>query len=82
MATKLTLTVDKDIIERAKIYAGKKGRSLSEIIETYLRTLVHKEKHHTALSPRVKQLLGVVKAPKRFDYKRELEKSLTKKYAS
>ncbi|MFA6262035.1 MAG: DUF6364 family protein [Bacteroidia bacterium] len=82
MATKLTLTVDKDIIDRAKVFAGKTGRSLSEIIETYLRALVHKEKDPAELSPRVKQLMGSVKAPRRFDYKRELEKSLAKKYGA
>jgi hypothetical protein len=36
MTVKLTLTVDQSIIERAKSYAKQTGRSLSEIIETYL----------------------------------------------
>ena len=39
MNTKLTLTVEKSIIERAKLYAKNTGRSLSEIIENYLATI-------------------------------------------
>jgi hypothetical protein len=81
MATKLTLTVEKDIIELAKAYANKKGRSLSDLIENYLRALVQKEDNKKDLSPNIRKLLGSVKAPKDFDYKRALESALTKRYA-
>ena len=81
MTTKLTLTVEKDIIELAKSYASKKGRSLSDLIENYLKTLVQKDGDKNDLSPNVKKLLGSVKAPKNFDYKKELEKTLNKKYS-
>ena len=43
MTTKLTLTVEKDVIDLAKAYASKKGRSLSDLIENYLMTLVQKD---------------------------------------
>jgi len=39
MNTKLTLTIDQEIIEKAKQYAKGKNRSLSDIIENYLKTL-------------------------------------------
>lgn len=81
MTTKLTLTVEKDIIELAKSYASKKGRSLSDLIENYLRTLVQKDSDKNDISPNVKKLLGSVKAPKSFDYKKELESALNKKYS-
>ena len=81
MTTKLTLTVEKDIIELAKTYASKKGRSLSDLIENYLKTLVQKDSNQSDLSPNVKKLLGSVKAPKGFDYKKELESALHKKYS-
>jgi len=80
MATKLTLTVDKDIIELAKAYARKNGRSLSALIENYLRALTQNEHSKEELSPKVKKLLGSVKAPKGFDYKKELESELMGKY--
>ncbi|GEM_PF-1491281 len=38
MATKLTLTVEERIIEKAKAYAKQTGRSLSELVENYLDT--------------------------------------------
>ncbi|HML57087.1 MAG TPA: DUF6364 family protein [Ferruginibacter sp.] len=81
MSTKLTLTVEKDVIERAKVYANKKGRSLSDLVENFLRSLVHKEADSDELSPNVKKLLGSVKVPKNFDYKKELSEAINKKYS-
>jgi hypothetical protein len=81
MSTKLTLTVEKDVIERAKVYANKKGRSLSDLVENFLRSLVHKEPDSNELSPNVKKLLGSVKVQKNFDYKKELSEAITKKYS-
>ncbi len=80
MTTKLTLTVEKEIIELAKAYASKKGRSLSGLIENYLKTLVQKDNNQNDFSYNVKRLLGSVKVPKGFDYKKELESALSKKY--
>jgi len=36
MLTKLTLTIEKDVIERAKEYAQGKNKSVSRIVEEYL----------------------------------------------
>ena len=35
MNTKLTLTLEKEVIEKAKKYASENGRSLSEMVENY-----------------------------------------------
>ena len=43
MKTKLTITVDKDLIPRAKRYARRRGVSLSSIIEDALRELTRDE---------------------------------------
>jgi len=40
MATKLTLSVEENVIKRAKSYAKNAGRSLSELIENYLIYLI------------------------------------------
>jgi len=80
MTKKLTLTIEQQIIEQAKSYANKKGRSLSDLIESYLRALVRKEEKEQELSNEIKKLMGSVKLPKEFDYKKELTKSLTEKY--
>lgn len=39
MDTKLTLKLDRDIIERTKQYAEQRGVSLSEMVETYFAGL-------------------------------------------
>ncbi len=81
MNTKLTLTIEQTIIERAKVYAKEKGRSLSDIIENYLKSITSdKQDSESELSPLVKSLKGSFKAPTDFDYKKELAKRLTKKY--
>jgi hypothetical protein len=39
MLTKLTLTIDKAVVEQAKEYAQGKNRSVSRIVEEYLKKL-------------------------------------------
>lgn len=81
MNTKLTLTIEQEIIERAKKYAKEKKRSLSDIIENYLKTLTkEEEKQDNKFSPIVESLKGSFKMPKNMDYKEELVKRLEKKY--
>ena len=82
MNTKLTLTIEQEIIERAKNYAKDKNRSLSDIIENYLKTLTKEERSHKKkeLGPVVKSLKGSFKMPKNMDYKKELKNHLEKKY--
>jgi hypothetical protein len=81
MNTKLTLTIEESIIERAKAYAKEKGRSLSDIIENYLKAITtEKRDSETTITPLVKSLQGSFKAPADFDYKKELAKELIKKY--
>jgi predicted CopG family antitoxin len=65
MQTKLTLTVDQDVIESAKEYAKKNQRSLSNIIEEYLKSLTETRntKRKPKLSKIVKALKGSVKDP-------------------
>lgn len=81
MNTKLTLTIEQKIIKRAKKYARENDRSLSGLIENYLKAITTEEK--TVLkekSPLTDSLKGSFKAPAYFDYKHELQKSLSKKY--
>ncbi|WP_417445235.1 DUF6364 family protein [Joostella sp.] len=82
MNTKLTLTIEKEIIEKAKNYAKEKNRSLSDIIENYLKTLTKQDqnKKRKKLNPTVESLKGSFKMPKDMDYKKELQNRLEKKY--
>jgi hypothetical protein len=81
MITKLTLTIEQEVIKTAKTYAQKKGRSLSELIENYLKALSSKDKNSDDLSPRVKRLMGSVKLDNDFNYKKSLEEQIVKRYS-
>ena len=81
MNTKLTLTIEERIIQRAKKYAKQHGRSLSGIIEHYLKIITQEEtKEKNEITPLVKSLRGSFKAPKSYDYKKELADGLSAKY--
>jgi hypothetical protein len=80
MTTKLTLTMEDEVIDSAKKYARKKGKSLSDIVENYLKSITANEEKTKALSPKVTSLMGVIKLPEDFDYKKELGNALVKKY--
>jgi hypothetical protein len=81
MDAKLTLSINRDVARKAKVYAKTKGRSLSDLVENYLKLLTKKTPiEETEYSPRVKALLGSVSLPSDFDYKKELGDALINKY--
>ena len=80
MTTKLTLTVEKTIIEKAKSYAKETGRSLSELIESYLESITKENWDDKQISPRLRKIVGSVKLPKNFDEEKELFNYLEKKH--
>ena len=80
MTTKLTLTVEENVIRRAKLYAKQTGRSLSELIENYLDMLTKEDINKEPLSPKLKSIAGIVKLPKDFNEKEALEAYFREKH--
>lgn len=82
MNTKLTLTIEKEIIDQAKKYASDKGRSLSEMVENYFKylTTTKQEDVSDKLSSRIQKLRGVMKVDADFDYKELLNSGRSKKH--
>jgi transcriptional regulator CtsR len=81
MNTKLTLTIEQKVVSKAKVYAKRKGHSLSDIIENYLKVITQDGlKSDIEMTPIVKSLRGSFKAPSNFNYKKDLSMSLSKKY--
>jgi hypothetical protein len=84
MDTKLTLKLDKYVIDKAKEYASSHKRSLSRMIESYLKSLIDKEspdlKDEIEISPFVKSMASGIKIPVDFDYKKEYGDYLSEKY--
>ena len=83
MNSKLTLSINQLVIEEAKKYAKSSGKSLSSIVEEYLKSLAIQEKSNkkkTSLKI-VRELKGSVKLPKNFtSYKEILQDALIEKY--
>lgn len=84
MDTKLTLKLDKEVIDKAKAYAAAQQRSLSRLIEAYLKTLVEKgeplEEDDIEISAYVKGMKTGIKLPHDYDYKNTYGKHLAEKY--
>lgn len=81
MDTKLTLSLDKQIIEAAKQYARKRNTSLSNLVENYLVSIIKSPKQSAdEISPLVKSLSGVLTVNKNQDHKKQYADFLAKKY--
>lgn len=80
MTTKLTLTVEESTIKKAKAYAKHSGRSLSELIESYLEALTETSFDKESLSPKLRKIAGAVKLPPDFDEEAELNAYFEKKH--
>jgi hypothetical protein len=82
METKLTLRLNDNVIERAKVYARDHKVSLSKMIESYLDSITTpKEKEEKInITPLVDSLSGVIDLPTGFDYKKAYRDHLEEKY--
>jgi len=81
MDSKLTLSVDKNLAEKAKLYARSQGRSLSDLVESYFKVItIDNSDSELHVSPKIKSLKGALKVSEDYDYKKELSDALEKKY--
>jgi uncharacterized protein (UPF0333 family) len=78
MLTKLTLTIEKDVIEKAKEYAQQKNKSVSRIVEEYLKNISQNRTNlafdHQLKSPITDSLVGMFEDNGK-DYKTMLEEA-------
>jgi hypothetical protein len=85
MDAKLTLKLDKNVVEKAKIYAAEQKISLSFLVENYLKAITFFEKtgenKDVKISEFVKSIsIGNGEIPADFDYKKEYYDHLIEKY--
>jgi hypothetical protein len=84
MDAKLTLKLDKTVIDKAKAYASSHNKSLSRMIESYLKSLIDKDSKEPdddiEISPFIKSMQTGVKLPADVDYKKEYADYLMEKY--
>jgi aromatic ring-opening dioxygenase LigB subunit len=79
MTTKLTLSIDKEVIEQAKTVSRRRGKSLSRIIEDHLRAMAADE---AKLPSGVRAMSGALKGKVNADLNIKAAKGvyLKKKY--
>ena len=85
MDAKLTLKLDKNVIEKAKVYAAEHKHSLSLLVENYLKTIIEIERKENTkeigISSFVKSLaVGKGEVSVDFDYKKDRQDYLSQKY--
>jgi len=83
MNSKLTLSIEEQVIQQAKEYAKKQGRSLSNIVEEYLKSIakVKIAKQETKFHPLVEELCGSVKIPDNKSYEDFIGDAVIEKYS-
>lgn len=65
MQTKLTLRLERELIERAKAYARRTGKSVSEVVADFFAQLEARKADETApRSPAVESLVGALSGKK------------------
>lgn len=82
MKKKLTLTIEKEVTERAKILARREGTSISQWVEDLLKEKTASAKRQWTPEPGswTEKMLGSVSLPDDRDYKTLKEKEILKKY--
>lgn len=81
MMTKLTLSLDAAVIKRAKDYAGKHHKSLSELVENYFAILTAEaDRDQPVYPPLTAGLSGVIKAADIGDPREQYTQYLQDKY--
>ena len=83
MLTKLTLTIDDKVVERAKLYATRRHRSVSRMVEEYLRAISDDSTvtNNSGIAPITGSLIGMFsESYNGEDYSQILDKARSEKY--
>ncbi len=80
MTTKLTLSIDGEIIKKAKKISRRQGKSLSKIVEEYLIAISNKDAKKISAVERLNSILEGKIVKRDLDWKKEKGEYLKKKY--
>lgn len=81
MTTKLTLKINKKVIESAKVYASENKTSLSRMVESYFQSLTSPEtKDDLVISPFVESITADLSIPLDLDYKKVYREQAEEKH--
>ncbi|MCK5520513.1 MAG: hypothetical protein KAI81_05335 [Candidatus Marinimicrobia bacterium] len=75
MATKLTLSMDGQVIHNTKLWAQQHGISLSKIVENYFNSLTNSNNNNTKIAPKTNNMIGFFHSEdKNLSYRELIEK--------
>ena len=80
MQVKVTLSLEKEVIERAKEFSRRQHKSLSKLVENYLRQITSGASEQEAITPLVSDLSGVIKPDAAENRKADYTDYLAEKY--
>ena len=80
MDKKLTLSLNKEVIEKAKQYARENKISLSKLIENYLQSIAENKTTDVEITPLVEKLSGVIELPDDLNIREDYTNYLIEKY--
>jgi hypothetical protein len=78
--TKLTLSVEEDVVEQAKRLAEASKTSVSAMFTQFVRSAAVQPGRHIKIGPLTRQLSGIIELPPDKDYKELLTDALEDKY--
>ncbi|MFD2284711.1 hypothetical protein GJU39_20650 [Pedobacter petrophilus] len=79
MKARVNLTIEEDILQKAKKYASEMGSSVSELVESYFRKITEPKEREVKLFKMVEKL-EKPNLPEDFDYKKEYYEARKDKY--
>ncbi|CAG0996935.1 hypothetical protein ANAEL_02656 [Anaerolineales bacterium] len=80
MQAKLTLSLEKEVIEQAKEFSRRQHKSLSKMVENYLRLVTGTESGTEEITPVVGRLMGAVSMDVKDKGRKEITAYLEEKY--
>jgi hypothetical protein len=78
--TKLTLSVEEDVVEKAKRIARANGTSVSSMFSNFVLSMAAARKPSFEIGPITRRAMGIAKLPPGKDYKELLAEALEAKY--
>ena len=78
--TKLTLSIDEAVVEKAKRIAEANRTSVSAMFSQFVQSAGAQHKRQTKIGPLTRKLSGIVKLPAGKDYKEALTEALMAKH--
>ncbi len=82
MKTKLTLNIEDTVIKKTKVFSKKRNKSISAIVEEYLKKITSKKSNHQngeTFSQNFRKLFPP-KSVKNYDYKKVINEYREEKY--